>query len=165
MKDSPPVPSSPIREIGRRCGDCTLCCSAIAVYELGKGTGTPCRHVAGNGCSIHCSRPAECRDFDCLWLQGWFDVAERPDALGVVFFVDCGVVCVTESSPGSSQNPRVQQVVRGFLEAGTSIVIRNSTSVTKISPDGTTERAEVDQSDPFRVSVLAETIEVSRQPS
>ena len=151
-----------IREIGRRCGDCTLCCCAIAVHELGKPTGAACCHVVGNGCSIHSGRPAECRDFDCLWLQGWFDFADRPDALGVVFFVDCGVVCVTESSPGASQNPRVKEIVSRFLEVGTSVVIRNSICVKKISPNGTVEEALVDQSDPFRVNIRPETIEISR---
>jgi len=162
MRYSPETVSTPNRKTGRRCGDCTLCCQAIAVYELGKPTGVPCRHVAECGCSIYPCHPAECQDFDCLWLQGWFDTTDRPDTLGVVFFMDCGLVCVTESSPGASENPRVQEIVTEILEAGISVVVRNATGVKKTHPDGTIERALVDESDPFKVNIRPETVTFTR---
>ena len=53
----------------RRCGDCTLCCKVMAIEELAKPAGQWCRHCRpGRCCLIHETRPAECRDFNCLWL-------------------------------------------------------------------------------------------------
>ena len=72
----------------RQCGDCTLCCTAVAVFALRKATGKPCPHLCRTGCSVYQDRPRECRDFECLWLRGHFRDDERPDALGVVFCND-----------------------------------------------------------------------------
>jgi hypothetical protein len=53
----------------KNCGECTLCCKVMAVETLEKPAGAWCRHCRpGHGCLIHPERPAECRDFGCLWL-------------------------------------------------------------------------------------------------
>jgi hypothetical protein len=53
----------------RACADCTLCCKVMAIEELAKPAGRWCNHCKpGRGCLIHDDRPAECRDFSCLWL-------------------------------------------------------------------------------------------------
>lgn len=56
---------------GRRCGDCSLCCwllDADQVPYKAKGEYcTKCRPGAG-GCTIHATRPQQCRDYACLWL-------------------------------------------------------------------------------------------------
>jgi hypothetical protein len=53
----------------RACGDCTLCCKVMAIEELSKPPGQWCGHCQpGRGCRIYDDRPAECRDFNCLWL-------------------------------------------------------------------------------------------------
>lgn len=71
----------------RECGDCTVCCSVMAVTELRKASRRSCEHVGPEGCRIHPERPASCREFHCLWLRGVVagDEALRPDALGVMF--------------------------------------------------------------------------------
>jgi hypothetical protein len=52
----------------RECGDCTLCCKVMAIEELAKPAGKWCRHCQpGRGCDRYDGRPAECRDFNCLW--------------------------------------------------------------------------------------------------
>ena len=54
---------------GRDCGDCTLCCKVMAIETLAKPAGVWCRECRpGRGCLIHSERPAECRDYSCLWL-------------------------------------------------------------------------------------------------
>jgi hypothetical protein len=53
----------------RDCGDCTLCCKVMAIETLAKPAGKWCQHCQpGRGCNIHPERPAECRDYSCLWL-------------------------------------------------------------------------------------------------
>ena len=53
----------------RACGDCTLCCKVMAIEELGKPVGRWCPHCRpGRGCHIYGNHPAECRNFNCLWL-------------------------------------------------------------------------------------------------
>jgi len=59
--------ASSLRE--KSCGECTLCCKVMAIETLAKPAGAWCRHCRpGHGCLIHAERPAECRDFGCLWL-------------------------------------------------------------------------------------------------
>ena len=72
-----------MKQAKRYCGTCTACCTTHGIPSLNKAPGDACSKIAGR-CSIYEARPAECRDFDCLWLQGMFDGADRPDRLGVV---------------------------------------------------------------------------------
>jgi hypothetical protein len=70
------------RAKGRKCGECTFCCVALAIDEpLNKPGGTPCKHLCG-GCSIYRKRPPDCREFECLWLVGFGPEAHRPDRVG-----------------------------------------------------------------------------------
>lgn len=72
---------------GRACGECTVCCTVMAVPELHKPNRRACTHVCDEGCAIHAERPQDCRDFHCLWLRGAVGDGERerPDQLGVMF--------------------------------------------------------------------------------
>ena len=72
---------------GRTCGDCTACCTVLAVEELRKPMRWACEHVACDGCRAYEARPQACRDFNCLWLRGAIsgDESRRPDNLGVLF--------------------------------------------------------------------------------
>ncbi len=73
----------------RTCGDCTACCTVLAVTELRKPMRWACQHVACGGCQVYDTRPPSCREFNCLWLRGAIsgDGTHRPDKLGVLF--DC----------------------------------------------------------------------------
>ena len=82
----------PLMTMGRPCGPCTLCCTAMPVPELDKPAGVPCTHLSVNrgsseyqGCSIYGQpeRPQRCSDFDCGWWQGLGREYERPDSVGV----------------------------------------------------------------------------------
>jgi hypothetical protein len=72
---------------GRECEDCAACCIVPAVHELNKPARWSCDNLSCHGCRIYDSRPASCRDFNCLWLRGALadDPMLRPDRLGVMF--------------------------------------------------------------------------------
>jgi len=77
---------------GRACGDCTICCTAMAVDQpdFQKHAGVPCRHCA-QGCAVYDTRPALCRDYHCGWRQlPILDDSWRPDLCGV--FVEVEVI-------------------------------------------------------------------------
>lgn len=77
---------------GRRCGDCTACCTVMAIDkpDIQKQAGVTCRHCQG-GCTIYETRPTLCRDYHCAWrLLPILDDSWRPDRSGV--FVELEVV-------------------------------------------------------------------------
>jgi len=65
-------------------GSCTACCVTRDVPELEKPPGMRCDHQTPNGCAIYETRPDSCREFACLWLDGWGAAADSPLRLGVV---------------------------------------------------------------------------------
>lgn len=68
---------SPISKPPRECGECTLCCTLLGIRQLNKPPYQTCEHCK-DGCSIHSIRPAECRDYDCAWLQGIIPIELKP---------------------------------------------------------------------------------------
>jgi hypothetical protein len=71
---------------GRDCGDCTICCTVMAIDrpEIQKKAGVTCRHCNDQGCAIYETRPQLCRDFHCGWRQlPILDENWRPDISGV----------------------------------------------------------------------------------
>src|SRR5712691_7239150 len=70
----------------RSCGACMACCEILAVPSLAKPVRQPCPYQC-NGCGIYSDRPAECREFSCLWLMDHIvgDDRRRPDQLGLMF--------------------------------------------------------------------------------
>lgn len=57
--------------IERDCGTCSLCCTTMAVTEIGKAYGEKCPQLSPLGrCRIYATRPTSCREFRCLWKQG-----------------------------------------------------------------------------------------------
>jgi len=73
-------------ETNRACGECTACCTILAVDDLKKGNYQPCVHECG-GCAIYDSRPSTCRTWSCGWLLGRIegDERRRPDKIGLIF--------------------------------------------------------------------------------
>lgn len=105
---------------GRACGECSLCCVVLRVDALRKLGGTPCIHQrAGGGCGIHPTRPGICRDYQCLWLRGGLEDADRPDRLGAVLDVvgDGGTAWleIREAEPGAfARSPRLRAIAEEF---------------------------------------------------
>src|SRR5215467_5616318 len=57
--------------IGRRCGECSLCCFTLGIEAIDKPKGTWCQHCkpsTGGGCKIYKERPEPCRRYACAWL-------------------------------------------------------------------------------------------------
>jgi nitrogen regulatory protein P-II 1 len=70
--------------LGKSCGPCTMCCSALEISELKKPAGPACAHCSA-GCAIYASRPQVCRDFECDWLTDRALAATlRPDRVGTI---------------------------------------------------------------------------------
>ena len=69
------------------CGECTACCTLLAVAELNKPARWTCDHAGCQGCRVYDDRPMSCRAFNCLWLRGGLpsDPGLRPDKLGLMF--------------------------------------------------------------------------------
>lgn len=72
------------------CGECTACCTAMAVLSIGKKLWQKCRFENG-ACSIYSDKPHECNIFECAWLSGHLvgDIPYadlRPDRLGLMFY-------------------------------------------------------------------------------
>ena len=69
---------------GRKCGDCSECCTNLGVHEINTQGHQPCPYQCGSGCSIYKERPLDCRTFSCFWLEGAFADDHRPDKIGTV---------------------------------------------------------------------------------
>jgi hypothetical protein len=68
----------------RACGECTACCTVLAIAELDKPIHTDCVHASTKGCGIYEMRPKSCREYECLWRIGLGTLEQRPDRLGLV---------------------------------------------------------------------------------
>lgn len=69
----------------RRCGDCSLCCTVMAVREIDKPSNVKCDKLTVMGrCSIYADKPASCTAFKCLWLQGLMPENMKPSRSRVV---------------------------------------------------------------------------------
>ena len=106
----------------RGCGSCSLCCVALRVDELGKLAGEPCPKLdPAGGCSIHATRPAVCRGYQCHWSKGGLELADRPDRLGaVVDFAPGGLtlhLAIVEATPGAfAASPRLREIAEQHRE-------------------------------------------------
>jgi hypothetical protein len=56
----------------------------MSCLTFDKPRGTTCEHLTKLGCGIHSERHDECREFQCAWLRGSLDAAQRPDKWGVI---------------------------------------------------------------------------------
>ena len=72
----------------RECGECALCCKWLSheVYGQQVSSNNPCRFLK-NGCSIHPNRPAQCKRYSCMWLQGVLPEWMYPKDIGVMVSV------------------------------------------------------------------------------
>ncbi len=118
----------------RKCGTCFLCCTALAVPELGKKNGEPCVHASMEGCAIYDDRPLSCRVFACAWLQGAGDgLHTRPDHTGGVMVGEndhgphkLGMALVIYTDPKGKdiqQSRYIREVVKAVVEAGEVVFV------------------------------------------
>lgn len=119
---------------GRTCGECTACCKAMSVKELGKAAGKPCVFLKGGKCSIYASRPGSCRAFECLWLQddrGIWTGTHRPDRLGIILSIMYGtafgdVLAAFEVWPGASDEDGPRKMLKRLSKEQIVIVMKGN---------------------------------------
>lgn len=115
----------------RRCGECTACCSALAVAELNKPRYRACDHICPQGCAVYAARPQSCADYHCLWLDGHLREADRPDRLGVIFTVTAdpehpergNIPMLVEYHAGALEKPRVLAAIAQLTARKPVVVI------------------------------------------
>jgi Fe-S-cluster containining protein len=94
----------------------------LRVDELSKPAGRDCIHQRGAaGCGIHEKRPAICRGYRCLWLQGGLEDDERPDRSGGIVDLESlgtGVqLAIREIRPGAfDASPALQAIAERYRE-------------------------------------------------
>lgn len=120
---------------GRSCGPCTACCTALQVTEgtnvrvtIDKPKWTACEHIVARGCGIYKSRPLACRTFKCGWLSGAGKDSDRPDRIGVVFYVEDTAIGHAVIAQELEQNTfdsleRAQALVQVFAEKAPVIIM------------------------------------------
>ena len=132
----------------KSCGDCSLCCKALAVPEIGKLAGSWCRHFSeGVGCSIHAERPSSCKSFQCVWTatdalgEDW-----RPDRCRLVVWSDHPGRIVIDPDPAHPEawrhEPFHSQIKSWSVREGSDwheVVIRVGGQVIVVFPE-----AEID---------------------
>jgi hypothetical protein len=101
------------------CGECRVCCTAVAVDSVEKPVWTACRHECDSGCGIYDTRPDECRTYECLYQSGVLKFEEhRPDKLGVMFDIreieetKKSAIIAWEVVPGALEKPEVKKLLR-----------------------------------------------------
>lgn len=74
------------KEIKRLCGTCTACCveTEFNTPEFSKEYMKPCQYLCETGCGIYEKRFPVCKEYNCLWLQGYGTEIERPNITGII---------------------------------------------------------------------------------
>jgi len=131
--------------IGRDCGSCTLCCKVLGIAALDKPKGRWCQRCApGQGCAAYEDRPAECRTFNCLWLQRdtlgpeWrpdrakFVMCSTPDNATLLIQVDPGAPDAWRRAP---YHATLRQWSQAASAARRQIVVMVGERATIVLPD------------------------------
>lgn len=138
--------------LGRKCGECTACCTTLAIEELRKPVNVACPHVCATGCQIYPERPQTCQDFLCTWRMGLGDDSMRPDRSGFLltnqtsaqlFTYGMGEIlkepvflCAFQMVPGAFLTPMFTQLRAAILRSRNMLVglYRDGKGLTVWSP-------------------------------
>lgn len=125
----------------RTCGECSACCTTLAVGELKKDRGERCKHLAkAGGCSIYDTKPESCKAYRCMWLDGAITSEEaRPDKYGVLFTYSTTafsagrhIVQAEEIVPGRLEQIDVKNVCFQMTSNGLVICLINSETMYRL---------------------------------
>lgn len=118
----------------RKCGDCSECCTVLAVATLGKPTHQRCAHVrvGTRACSIYEQRPDECGRYECAWLRGMGSNSQRPDKVGLVVTPEetafGRTFLIMESRPGAAKRGKtVTECVRVAQQNDMTVIVAGPT--------------------------------------
>lgn len=127
--------------LGKVCGACTMCCSALEIVELAKDAGPLCGNSCGSACSIYAARPQVCRDFECEWLtRRDLPPHFRPDRTGVILMEDGEVdeyraVCAP-ARPMAWRAPAVFAHLVAVAKTGRVVVAKAGVSAWRVYASG-----------------------------
>ena len=176
MEGRAPVESLAIRE----CGDCDMCCRAPAIdasqlepHELPllkpKPAGEKCQHCTSGGCGIYQKRPGICRGYMCLYVCGITDTKPM-DGKVCWTFQPCqmtGRVLVVGHCLDAAEVLRDadnREDIREFMAVEgnhkpVAVVLRTPKEVVRFDNTGNIPHlmADIDQSDPMKMTVLEGT--------
>ncbi len=121
-----------------RCGECTACCSVLAIEELDKPEYEDCKHLSSAGCEIYESRPPVCQRFECMYLSDRWDQRDggeimRPDRCGLLIYGyrdqdGKEAIRVSEVFDGASQNEIAQQLIPSLVDEGYVVALHRKNS-------------------------------------
>lgn len=101
------------------CGDCTACCYAFKIGEVGSEDMEQCEY-AMKGCQIYAVRPSVCRRYECAWItQPRVHIDLRPDKCGAIFSkMEDDVILIT---PLRKLEPIAQRQIKEFKKQGYTV--------------------------------------------
>lgn len=143
--------------VSRECGTCALCCKLLGIAALDKPAGTWCANCAPpHGCTIYDTRPQECRDFACVWLESKVLGEEwKPSRSKIVLYlIDDGsrlIAHVDNGAPNAwREQPYYDQLklwARRGMRSGPKVVVRVGERLVAILPDRDVDLGRVAKGD------------------
>lgn len=105
-----------LQEHSRPCGGCQECCHTMRIVALRKPPHTACHCLCETGCSIHETKPAECKNFYCHWKYH-DELPEhcRPDCSGIIISTEPDYFAFYESRLGAFDS--MPEEVETYIDA------------------------------------------------
>lgn len=105
------------------CGDCTACCTLLAVSEINKKAGKSCKYCTTK-CSIYSTRPLACKEFSCAYHQmNKVSIKLRPDKCGIIFEKLAEDLMFGTVDPKHKDFTFINGQINHFLNEGINIVL------------------------------------------
>lgn len=106
------------------CGGCTACCKNLELHEIPSVIGETCKHCTTTGCEIYDTRPKECQEFQCMWVQMENAGEElRPDKSGIIFSRSSDDVISARLDEDRLLNSLTLGQIQAFNNEGFSVVV------------------------------------------
>jgi hypothetical protein len=139
---------------GRECGTCTMCCKVVGIRALQKPRNVWCSHCKpGTGCGTYDTRPAECREFFCGWIQlSTLGPEWRPDRSKLVLAQEANgsrfIVHCDSASPGAWRREPFYSSFKTWIKRSEKvrleIIVMTGKRVTLLAPEGEFDLGEGD---------------------
>lgn len=100
----------------RQCNGCTVCCTVMAVVELGKPYYCKCEYQQQEGCGIYKKKPQTCGYYECLWLASEIDIHPRESGILYTLEQDRGLWWI-EVYEAAKDKLTMDYVIKGLILA------------------------------------------------